>query len=137
MKLPAHPYLDALRQLNLPEKDFAIFGGGPMWAHGLRDKLNDLDVVARGDAWLMVTKLGTPQPTEIKVGQVVELDRGNIEVFNAWGPGTWDVHDLIDTAEIIDGIRFVKLSNVLKWKKLMGRPKDIDHVKLIEQYMHN
>jgi len=36
------------------------------------------------------------------------------------------VDKLIDAAEEIDGIRFVRLAEVLRWKNLMGREKDFE-----------
>jgi len=36
------------------------------------------------------------------------------------------VNKLIDEAEEIDGIRFVRLEEFLRWKNLMGREKDFE-----------
>ncbi|MEI7741769.1 MAG: hypothetical protein WCJ29_04650 [bacterium] len=135
MKLPKNELIDKLRALELPPEDFAIFGSGPMWAHGLHE-MHDLDVLARGEAWKKAKANGTLQKAIVS-GEKVDFADGLIEVFDTWGPGEWNVDELIDTAEEFDGIKFVKLANVLKWKRLMGREKDADHVKLIEQYMHN
>ena len=38
-------------ELDLDHRDFVIFGSGPLLAHGLRRRIGDLDVVARGPAW--------------------------------------------------------------------------------------
>jgi len=45
------------------------------------------------------------------------------------------IDTLIDTAEEFEGIKFVTLENVLRWKKLMGRPKDLEHIKMIKAYL--
>jgi hypothetical protein len=37
-------------ELDLDQSDFVIFGSGPLLAHGLRRRIRDLDVVARGTA---------------------------------------------------------------------------------------
>jgi len=123
-----------LSALGLPPDDFAVFGSGPMMAHGLLSEAHDLDIAARGRAWDMARALG-PVGKGTHGGNKVELAGGLIEIFDAWGPGGWDVDELIDTAEVIDGIRFVTLENVLKWKKMMNRPKDIEHIRLIEAYL--
>jgi len=109
-----------LLDLNLPSEDYAIFGSGPMMAHGIKEA-NDLDLIVRNNAWKIVQKEGTPP---------------EIEAWNSWGPGKWDIDKLIDEAEVIEGIRFVRLAEVLKWKKMVNRPKDADHIKMIEQYLN-
>lgn len=135
MKLPDHPLLRALRALGLRENDFAVFGSGPMWAHGLAE-LHDFDVIARGAAWEFAKANGVP--FTLPDGRTFyHFADGNIEIGNSWAPGEWDIASLIDAAEVIDGIRFVKLAEVLAWKRLMARPKDMEHVKLIQEYMHN
>jgi hypothetical protein len=47
------------------------------------------------------------------------------------------VNRLIEEADVIDGIRFVKLADVIDWKKTQCREKDLYHVKLIEDYLEN
>ena len=59
---------------------------------------------------------------------------GNIEIFNNWLPFK-DINVLIDSADIIEGFRFVKLEYVLEWKKFLGREKDLIDIKLIENYL--
>jgi len=42
---------------------------------------------------------------------------------------------LIDGAEIIDGLPFVKLERVLAWKKLNTREKDLKDIEVIEKFL--
>ena len=130
--------LDYLRSLELPAKDFAVFGSGPMYAYGLKDLDNDLDLIARGEAWERALRLGEVDGDAFHGLGKVELADGKIEITNYWfddlQPGVWDINELIDNAVMIDGIKYVSLEDVLKWKKLFGRPKDIAHAKLIEAY---
>lgn len=128
-----HPLIVALREIGLPPEDYAVFGSGPMMAHGLKES-NDLDVIARGSAWALALAMGEPRRSHYGSPKA-DFAGGKIEVFNTWAPGEWDVDELIDGAEVIDGVRFVTLENVLKWKRLTGRPKDAEHIKLIENYL--
>lgn len=43
-------------------------------------------------------------------------------------------HDLIDTAEVIDGVPFTNLDEVILWKTAMGREKDLNDLELIANY---
>lgn len=36
---------------------------------------------------------------------------------------------------VSDGINFITLENLLKYKKLLNRPKDQKHIELIEKYL--
>jgi hypothetical protein len=129
--LKNNPLIAKLLKLELPSDDFAVFGSGPMMAHGLKES-RDLDLIARGAAWEKALVLGELAKTP-KGDDKVTI--GDIEIFSAWGPGQWDIDALIDGAEIIGGIRFVRLEEVLKWKRLMGRPKDAGHIALIEEHL--
>jgi hypothetical protein len=123
-----------LRGLELPADDFAVAGSGPMLPAGLRPP-SDLDVVARGEAWREACRHGRPVPPRSGVGLAVRLFGGAIEVFTRW-PGSCPGPDrLIDNAELIDGIRWVRLADVLLWKRLSGRDKDRDDVRLISDHI--
>ena len=73
--------------------------------------------------------------TKIESWDVDSLRCGDIELLNGWGPGLWNVQNIIDKAEIIDGLTFVRLEEVLKWKKMMNREKDKKDVEIIENYL--
>jgi hypothetical protein len=128
-----NPLIQQLLKFGLPPEDFAVFGSGPMMARGIKES-HDLDIIARGAAWSLAQALGQQKKGGYGGNKIVLAD-GLIEIFDSWGPDEWDTDWLIDTAEVIEGIRFVTLQNVLKWKKLMGRPKDIEHIGLIETYL--
>lgn len=127
--------LNLLRSLKLPPSDYAVFGSGPMYIRGIKDLGHDLDIIARDKAWEVACKISDPKPTQSGNGEVVEINGGEIEIFKQWWPGEWDVDELIDSAETFEGIKYVTLENVVKWKKLMGRDKDLDHIKMIERYL--
>jgi len=128
MVLKSNPLISRLLELELPPEDFAVFGSGPLMARGWRES-RDLDIVARGAAWEKAKKVGVQGFT---ADGAVKYVVGPIEIFDSWAPGQWDVNGLIDGAEMIDGVRFASLADVIKWKQLMGRPKDLEDIKLIE-----
>ncbi|MDE2018879.1 MAG: hypothetical protein KGJ13_00870 [Patescibacteria group bacterium] len=132
----SHPLFKKLFSLDLPPEDYAVFGSGPMYAHGLRKGIADLNIIARGKAWQKTHEFGGEQTAHSGLGKAV-LPAEGIQIYNAWGPGKWTADELIDTSEIIDGIRFVTLDKVADWKELMGRPKDIEDVEAIKTYLEN
>ncbi len=121
-----------LRAIGLPEGDYAVFGSGPLAARGLIGELGDLDVVARGAAWARAVELGPAR--EAPGGDpVVRLGGGQIEVFGGWLG--WDVDALIGRAEVIGGLPFARLEDVLAFKLSYGRPKDLAHARVIREHL--
>lgn len=138
MNLTDHALIRQVLALGLPANDFVIAGSGPLLAHDIRWEVGDIDVVARGAAWNRALALGEPEaaPFGDGVRRVLLLD-GRIEILNGWFPDIWTVDELIDGAEVIDGLRFAALENVRVWKTLLGRSKDHLDVKLIDQYLES
>jgi len=126
-----------VKDLNLPSGQYALFGSTPLGVRGIRES-RDADVIAAGSLYQKLkdtrkwkTKL-TPRGTECLINE-----DGDIEILRDWGPGQWDIGKLISNSEIIDGLPFVLLEEVLRWKKLYGREKDLNDVELIMGYIKN
>ena len=115
--------------MELPPDSFAVFGSGPLAAHGLIDEVGDLDVIVRDAAWDRVMRVGTI----VMHGSdpVIEFDNG-LSFGRSWAYGHVDVEQLIEEAETIDGLPFVRLEAVVEYKRIAGRPKDLRHIELIE-----
>ncbi|MDT0418010.1 hypothetical protein ACFY1V_17450 [Streptomyces sp. NPDC001255] len=135
MELSAHPLVKKLLSLHLPVAEYVVAGSGPLLAHGLREDVGDLDVVARGEAWKRAEDLHSPAPAPSGHGHMVVLFNGAIEVFDTWLPGTQGPDELIDRAEMIQGIPFCPLTEVLDWKRRADREKDHADVTLIEHHL--
>lgn len=127
------PIFKELLNLELPSGDFVIFGSGPMYIKGIRDDVADIDIVARESAWTKALEYGNPLNSTYG-GRVISLFGGDIEIFDRWAPGEWDTNDLIDNSIMHEGVRFVTLEKVIKYKKMMAREKDLIHLKMIDDY---
>jgi len=119
---------DQLRQLDLPVTDYAIFGSGPLVIRGIIPLTNDLDVLCRRDVWDRVCSLGKTRFLQEYDVTVAELGDGAITFGTEWGIGNFDIDELIDTAEVIDGLPFVRLVHVVAYKKIRRSTKDILHL---------
>jgi hypothetical protein len=125
----ARGLFELLRGMALPIGHFAVFESGPLAIRGLIDRVNDLDVITRGPAWEKVRTLGTV----VMYGDDVTVDLGNGLTFGgSWAYGSFDIDDLIDDAETIDGLPFVRLGPVVEYKRIAGRAKDLEHIGLLE-----
>ena len=125
-----HLSIQRLAELDLPLGNWALFGSGPLLLRGWIDEVGDLDVVSRGPAWEKAKEHG--RLVALPDGnQIVEAGSG-VTVGRTWLYGDFTIDDLIDTAEMIDGIPCVRLEHVISYKRLSDRPKDRVHLEIIE-----
>lgn len=118
--------IDRVTELNLPTGQWAVHASGSMVMHGLLPEANDLDIVARGTAWRAALDLGTPVAGR---HDLVVRHGSDVEIWSGWYDE--DVDQLIDTAQLVDGVPVVQLSAVLRFKERLGRPKDLAHIDLL------
>jgi len=124
-----------LRSLDLPRGDYAVFGSGPLLVRGIIARAGDLDVICRGAAWERAQRLG---PVREDHGvPVVALFEGAVSLGVRWAVGDVDVDHLIDTAEVIDNLPFVRLEHVVAYKRLAGRPKDREHLRRLKEWQRH
>ncbi|MFA5176359.1 MAG: hypothetical protein WC413_03835 [Candidatus Nanoarchaeia archaeon] len=119
-------FLEELKKLNLPKDKYAIFGSGVLAAHGIREN-KDLDIIAKKDLFKELSK-------KYELNEKGAVKIGEIEIFIYWPPFK-ELDSLIDDAEIINGIRFVKLDKVVEWKKYRNNEKDQNDIKLINKFI--
>lgn len=120
-------FLKAVERLRLPKNQFAIFGSGPLSIRNLREA-NDVDLIVKEPLWDELSKkYSVMEKRLIKIGET--------EIYRDWKPWFNDVNLLIDSADIINGYRFVKLEYLLKWKQEMNREKDKIDIKIINDFL--
>jgi hypothetical protein len=66
---------------------------------------------------------------------------GRIEIYPRWivfgdhEPYLWDTDELIDKADVIEGLRFARLDDVIRYKRDRNRHKDRVHNRAIEAHL--
>jgi len=121
-------------ELDLDCCDFVIFGSGPLLAHGLRQRISDLDVVARGSVWQRVSEYGCPGTGSLNGAPMALFWGGRIQFSRGWISDDWDTDDLIDRAEVINGLRFARLTDILAYKQMLLRPKDLPDIAAVRYW---
>ena len=122
--------LNEFKKLDLPDSEYAIYGSGPLGVRGIRE-VNDLDIIVTDSLYQNLKEKYSQEPRKerIKIGEI------EIYPLWAWGPKFDGLETTIKRAEVIQGFRFVRLKDLLKWKEKMGRPKDFEDIELIKNYL--
>lgn len=118
----------SVTNLALPEKLYLLFGSAPLLAHGLVDSVNDLDILATGDAWAYAITLAEVQIAA--AGDPVVKLADDIDIYGGWLGR--DVAALFERSRFIGGFRYASLEDVLAYKRMLNRPKDQEHIALLE-----
>lgn len=95
---------------------------------------NDVDVICRQDVWDIVSQQGHVEYLPEYDLSIVSMAQGALSFGTSWGIGAFDVDELIDTAEIIDDLPFVKLEHVVSYKKTRSSEKDLLHLAALERF---
>jgi 8-oxo-dGTP pyrophosphatase MutT (NUDIX family) len=122
-----------VKSLNLPIGEYAIFGSGPLGIRNLRE-IHDMDIIVSEKVYSQYKGKEGWEIRDIENDNGLVNEELAIEMWNDWGNG-WDVDEAIKEAEIIEGLAFVKLEWLLKWKKYLNREKDLKDIEIIEKYL--
>jgi hypothetical protein len=124
-----------LRSIDLPPADYAVFGSGPLLVRGIIEETHDIDIIARRAAWTQALEQGELTYLPDEGITVAAFFDGALSVGTSWAFGDVDIDDLIDTAELFDGVPFVRLEHVIAYKRIADRDKDHDHLRRIERWV--
>lgn len=124
-----------VKSLNLPFGEYAVIGSGVMSAYGIRAH-RDIDLVITEELFLDLKKNGWKvkqiRPDfEVVVFGIVEASPKMVTLDN-YKP---DIQKLIKTADNINGVAFTKLTEVIDFKRALGRDKDMKDIEMIEDFL--
>jgi len=128
---------DELRELALPPGEYVVVGGAALMAHGIRDA-ESINLVVTPTLYQILLLRGW-EVVDIREDFQV-LKRGVVEVAPqmttcvGYEP---NIYDLIANADDVAGFPFMRLSELIKFKRAMGRPQDLKDIKLIIAYLNN
>ncbi len=136
-ELISHRLFQALELLNLPKNEYVIFGSGVMFALGIRplDDLDDLDLLVTKTLWKQASHAHKIFHDDEWNANYIKLFDNQIEIWNKWGPGIYDIDRLINNAVKIGDFNFASIEDTIRWKKEKNRTKDLNHIKLLNGYL--
>ena len=133
-------FADKVKALNLPLDQIIVIGSGILDQLGIRPA-SDIDLAASSD---LMKKLSDGRNDWVEKSDdngrfYFVKDDGSAEVWDGWEFDGQAVSydDLLDYAVKYDGVRFVDLEFLRKWKSWRGREKDVRDVELIDEWRAN
>jgi hypothetical protein len=136
----------ALKKYNLPTDQYAIIGSGPLGIRGLRE-IGDIDIVVSPELRDRLSeKYGIVDTGKVRKivfpGENIEAFwEGSLDNMLQKDPKDPSMHDIIHRAEIIDGLPFQSLEDLMYFKHKTKRDKDLNDIILItkwqEEQCHN
>lgn len=126
-----------VKELNLPLGQYLVVGSGVMSAHGIRAH-NDIDLLVTEELYQDLKKQGW-EVVQVKPGlEVVRKDiceaSPQMVTLSNYQP---NMQDLIARADIINGVAFSSVQDLVDFKTALGREKDLRDIDLIKNYLTN
>ena len=133
-------FADKVKALNLPLDQIIVIGSGILDQLGIRPA-SDIDLAASSDLMKKLSEESGDWLKKFDDNQRFYFvkDDGSAEVWDGWEFDRQAVSydDLLDYVVKYDGVRFVDLEFLRKWKSWRSREKDVQDVKLIDEWRAN
>ena len=131
--------IDIVKSLDI---DGAVCGGAMMVLRGIKPYTHDIDILVTNEVYKTVVGLaelnGSFQPAHNGSGNACLRNSDHVELLNVEGfikiP---NIKQYLERLDYIGGIWMVTVPNTIEWKKLVGRTKDLNDVKLLEKYLND
>lgn len=125
--------LDAVRGLDLPADEYAVFGSGPLVVRGLREG-GDIDLVVTPALYARLReRSGWAVRRRADGGETLGWEDFDVMERLEFPGYVGDVSAMIADAERIDGVPFVRLPELRRFKAALNRPKDHVDLDLIDR----
>jgi hypothetical protein len=126
---------EEVKSLDLPIEQYTVVGSAAMAARGIREP-KDIDILVTPELYeklkeTWVVKQVRPDFEVVEKG-LVEASPIMVTIAN-YDP---DIYQVIKNSEIIDGVAFSSIQDVIDFKRAMGREKDLKDVDLMLKYLH-
>ncbi|MDQ5938498.1 MAG: hypothetical protein QG642_188 [Patescibacteria group bacterium] len=127
-----------LKEINLPQGEYVVVGGA-ITAHNIRES-KDLDILVTPKLYQELQKQDYKACTckQCLETSRIMLHKDDVDILPnlMFGNYVGDTKQLIANADIIKGFPFIKLAELIQFKRELGRDKDFADIKLIEEFLN-
>lgn len=123
-----------IKDLNFPVGQYVVVGSGTLDALGIR-KASDIDIAILPELHKRLCESSDWEKEE-KYGKIF-LKKEGIDIIPSldWSEYPTTTEEAIQSALMIEGIPFLNLQELKKFKNALGRDKDFEDIKLIDDYL--
>lgn len=123
-----------IKELNFPIGEYVVVGSGILDALNIR-KANDIDIAVTPKLHEQLRKTGEFKE-DIRYNTIFLLKDG-LEIIPQlnWEKYDTTTEEAISSAKIIEGVPFMNLEELIKFKTALGREKDFKDIELIKKYL--
>lgn len=124
-----------VKDCNFPKDSYVVIGGAALSLRGIKET-RDIDILVTSD---LITSLKNNKKwrRHVRINSEEEpgliSEEGLIELYPTMG-GVKSFKELLQRAELVDGIPVASLEDILAIKRFYKREKDMRDIKLIEEY---
>ena len=129
--------IDEVKKLQLPLGQYSVVGEGALSVRGIRD-YQDIDLIVAEPLYEKLKNEGWKERE--KSPGFAHLYKANAEIAKSFlhiKGCNLRTDDVIRNSEIIEGVPFMALNDLIELKKTLGRDKDENDIQLIMNYMKN
>jgi hypothetical protein len=127
--------VDQFNKLGFSKEGYVVVGSGSMAAHGIREA-NDFDILVTEELW---NKLASKYPVNKFEDEIENINLGDIQIMGHGSiylkPEIASLQEMIQTADVVEEINFLRLDLLRKFKQKEGRDKDLKDIALIDEYL--
>jgi len=127
---------ERLREVGLSAERSIVIGSGLLDKLGIRIA-EDIDLVVDDESFVSLGERTDLKRYEDDRGVHYQTNDGVIELWRTWGlPGEAErtYSELLPDTSVHDGVRYVTLDYLKRWKQKKGREKDLRDMELIKRY---
>lgn len=130
--------IEEYKKLRLPVGEYVIVGSSVLELHGIRKSRGDVDFVVSPKLYRELKRKGWKRKWFFTgFLQCKALQSGELEAYSNMHRGAFNpkTEDVIARADIVDGLSYASLEDLTGLKRGIGREKDLNDIKLIEEHI--
>lgn len=122
--LDKNDVIQLMKELNLPPNQYWITAGAGLVMHNIKETTRDIDIGCTTALTNYLIQQGCEFMYDSDGTRIVRVN-ANIEAFENW---------VVDEIENVDGISVASILSIRKQKEKLGREKDLEDIKLIDDF---
>lgn len=114
-----------LNELPIPKIEYWVITGSALVLHNIKEETSDIDLGCTTNLINELIKLGYDYKILKDYTRYIKYNQ-NIEIYENW---------IYDKIEYIEEIPVISINGLIEMKTNLGRPKDIEDINLIKNYL--